>query len=408
MLAAVSVTTAIVNLPAFLVGALAFEMRRDLGYPLAATGVAVGMFYLATAMSAPIMARAVHRRRAGVGLSLGTGLSAVTMVVVAAWARDFATVAAALVLGGAANSMGQTAANVALARTSLPGADGLAFGIKQASVPIATMLAGLAVPLFAVGGGWRLAWFIGGLGAAGVAVVLGAVTALSGPRRGIARGSHAMAAPPSSDIRWRVLAPIAVGAFFGAGLTMGLAAYVVEYALMAGWAAGHAGVLLAVASVVVVLCRITSGWWADRRARRGSPFAALRTSALLMCCGALGCLMLVGGQAHDALLVGGFILGLGLGWGWPGLMHLSVIATHRAAAARATGIILVAVFSGGVVMPTVLGLVVDRGSYPMAWMLGAVSLSVAAIAHLVAHLSLSGEQAAGSLADVSPAGSPRD
>src|SRR5690606_32204086 len=67
--------------------------------------------------------------------------------------------------GAAANSVGQLAANSTLA--GMPASrQGLAFGIKQAAIPGATLLSGLSVPTIALTAGWRWAFVL----AAAVAV----------------------------------------------------------------------------------------------------------------------------------------------------------------------------------------------------------------------------------------------
>ena len=62
---------------------------------------------------------------------------------------------------GLANAVSHPAANLSLAREVPAGRQGLSFGIKQAAIPVATLLAGLAVPTIAVTLGWRWA-FAGG------------------------------------------------------------------------------------------------------------------------------------------------------------------------------------------------------------------------------------------------------
>src|SRR5829696_7279082 len=58
------------------------------------------------------------------------------------------------VIAGLANAVSHTAANLSLAREVPASRQGLSFGIKQAAIPVATLLAGLAVPTIAVTLGW--------------------------------------------------------------------------------------------------------------------------------------------------------------------------------------------------------------------------------------------------------------
>ena len=57
--------------------------------------------------------------------------------------------------------LGQLASNLTLARYVPAHRLGLSFGIKQSAIPLATLLAGAAVPAVALTVGWRWAYVIG-------------------------------------------------------------------------------------------------------------------------------------------------------------------------------------------------------------------------------------------------------
>ena len=77
-------------------------------------------------------------------------------------ARDLVVVALRMPgLGGLGNAISHPATHLLLAREVSQNRQGLAFGIKQAAIPAATLIAGLAVPLVATTVGWRWA-FAGG------------------------------------------------------------------------------------------------------------------------------------------------------------------------------------------------------------------------------------------------------
>ena len=65
---------------------------------------------------------------------------------------------ALLALGAAANALGQLASNAALAQHVPARRQGLSFGVKQAAIPVSTLLAGAAVPTVALTAGWRWAF----------------------------------------------------------------------------------------------------------------------------------------------------------------------------------------------------------------------------------------------------------
>ena len=64
--------------------------------------------------------------------------------------------ALAVLLGGIANTLTQPASNLALARALPARRLGLAFALKQSSIPIASMIGGLAVPTMGLLLGWRV------------------------------------------------------------------------------------------------------------------------------------------------------------------------------------------------------------------------------------------------------------
>ena len=65
--------------------------------------------------------------------------------------------AGVIVVAGFANGMVHPAGNLAIVRGVSAARRGAAFGIKQAAAPLATLLAGLAIPVFALTSVWMLA-----------------------------------------------------------------------------------------------------------------------------------------------------------------------------------------------------------------------------------------------------------
>ncbi len=98
-------------------------------------------------------------------------------------ARSYPMLVTLLALSAAANALGQLASNAALAEHVPAHRQGLSFGVKQAAVPVATLLAGVAVPTVALTAGWRWAFVV----AAGAA--LAALPAV--PRTGRDRRARA-------------------------------------------------------------------------------------------------------------------------------------------------------------------------------------------------------------------------
>jgi MFS family permease len=373
VVAIASAATAVANIPSYLLGAMAHAIRAELGFSAAGTGLAVSAFFGASAFSAPVVSRLVQRAGPALSLRAGALLTGTTLLLIAAVARQWWVLVALLVVAGVANVIGQTAANLTLAELSTTGHDGLSFGIKQSAVPFATMAAGLAVPMVSSTVGWRWAFAIGAGGAVLVALLVSRLprSTVGGPARSVSR-------PPTGRVDWTVVGLLALAVFLAAGVVLSLAVYLVEFAIGAGWSADAAGVLLAVTSVAALVTRVAAGWVVDLRTRRGSRSSPIPAAALMVLAGAGGCLLLAASEGSRLLLVLGSLLGLGIGWGFAGLVHLTVVQLNRTAAATATGLILAGVFGGGVVTPSVLGLLVDRYSYRVAWTVSAFLMLCAA------------------------------
>jgi MFS family permease len=142
------------SLGIFLVGALAVQIRSGLDLSLSGLGLAVSVYYLAAAAAMPvgrlteILGGARTMRIAAVG-------AVICLALVAAVARNLWALAIILAVSGALDAAMQPATNPFLVRRIATGRRGLAFGVKQAAVPLASLLGGLAVPALGLTIGWR-------------------------------------------------------------------------------------------------------------------------------------------------------------------------------------------------------------------------------------------------------------
>jgi hypothetical protein len=180
------------------------------------------------------------------------------MLTLAGLARSYVSLVVILMAGAWCNVMGQLASNLTLAR-SVPahrtpslrsvGASrrrcdtgslaplalglGLAFGIKQAAIPLATLLAGAAVPVVALTVGWRWAYVM----AAGLAVLV----LLGVPRGGAPHVPTPK--PPPGERATLALAVLGAGSGLGAGAANALGIFLVAAAVDRGIDPGTAGLV---------------------------------------------------------------------------------------------------------------------------------------------------------------------
>ncbi|WP_448609473.1 MFS transporter [Geodermatophilus sp. URMC 60] len=351
--AAVTVTTAGV-LPAYLVGVLWVQVSADLDVGPSLLGLLVAAFFGTSAVSA-LSAGALVRRLGTVPVVRLSGLTAaLAMLVVAVAARDTAVLVAALVVAGWGNGVGQPASNDLIARSVSADRQGLAYGLKQAAIPLSTLLAGAAIPLVAIPLGWRTAF---GLGAV---LALLVVLSVPGQRRLGSAGASSAPSEAAGPFHRGPLYVLAAGLMLGAATGNALGSFSVSTAVAGGIAPATAGVLAAVASGVGALARVVAGWLADRVRTRW-----LLVVAAQMSLGGLSYALL--GTGVESLIAVGVVVGYCTGWAWAGLSTYAVTRMHHGMAAQATSITQGGMGLGAALGPLAFGAVVSVRSYAVAW-----------------------------------------
>jgi MFS family permease len=354
---AVSVTTASV-LPVFLTGALTVQISAELGFDPAGLGLVVAFYFGISAVSALPCGWLVERFGAPATSRVAVLGVAVAMTAIATLATSYTALVTLLLCCAWCNVLGQLSSNLTLARHVPPQRLGLSFGMKQSAIPVATLLSGAAVPAVALTVGWRWAYVFG----AGLA--LGAL--LLAPREATSARSTATPGERATS----ALSVIGLAAGLGAGAATALGVFLVAAAVDRGIDPGTAGLTLTLGSVVGLSLRLLNGWLADRRT--GGHVAVVAGSLIS---GAAGLVLLaVPGTAALAI---GTLLAFGLGWSWPGLLQFAVVRLHPSAPAAATSIVQVGVYGGGFVGPIGFGFIAAHGSFPAAWLTGAVAMLLA-------------------------------
>ena len=367
ILLAVAVATVGV-LPAFLTGGLAVQIRDELDFGSAALGLAVAAFFASSSLASAIMGRLVERIGFHRGMRLAAIGSAASLFGVALLAGSWAGLVACLVLGGLANAVLHPATNLSLAREVPAGRQGLSFGVKQAAIPAATLLAGLAVPGIALTFGWRWAFAGGAVIALAVALFVPAGT----PGGVVRRLEEAR----EKDARVAPLVLLALGIGLGSTATAPLGSFLVESSVAAGLRVDTAGLLLALGSAVNIVVRVAFGHLAD-----GMSGGRLRLVAAMLGIGVVGFALLASGES--ALILPGALLAFGAGWGWPGLFNFAVVKTSPGAPAAATGVTQTGASGGAALGPLLFGLVVEAASYDVAWLVSA-AIALGALAAILA------------------------
>jgi MFS family permease len=359
--AAGGLSTVLASLPVFLLGGLAVLVRDDLAFSEVQLGLAASTFFCVAAVTAVGAGRLAARIGAWAATVLAAVLSAAALLGMAA-APSYAVLLLALAVGGVANSLAQIGTNGTLAEVVPKHRQGLAFGVKQAAIPAATLLAGFSLPVLGLTLGWRASF--------GAAAALAVVYVLFAPRPAERTGAAAKTAGRAGDAAVRALVVVAVAGALAAAAVNGLAAFLVESAVTAGFTASGAGVLLGCGSALGVAARVLVGWLADRR-----EGGHLKIVTAMMATGAVGMALFATGAT--VAFYAGTALVFALGWSWPGLMTFAVVRLNPSAPAVATSYTQTGVFAGGATGPLVFGLLVSAGSYRLAWSAAAAAMVAA-------------------------------
>ena len=373
MCAAAAVATA-GTLPVFLTGALAVQMRADIGFDESGLGLTVAAFFGAAAALSTPGGRIAERLGPAGATRVAAATSGVALLFVGVGARSFPVLMLALVVGGAANALAQPATNLLIAQRVPAERLGMAFGIKQSAIPIATLLGGLAVPTVALTVGWRWAF----AGAAAAAFVL-AWRDPGGARGEVARRRGARRS--EEDTRLSALVLLGLGAALGAAAAGTIGSFLVSAAVDSGIGEGRAGVLAFVCSAVGITTRMISGARADRRG--GGHLAVVAT---MLGIGSLTYVALASGR--PALMIVGGLTAYCFAWGWPGLFNLAVVRSNPGAPGAATGITQTGTYIGAVLGPLLFGFAVDAWGYGWSYLGSAVTSALAALAVINARRAL--------------------
>lgn len=361
----VALTTTVV--PAFLTGALSRRIGDDLGFGAGAAGGAVAALFVGAGVFAVPMGRITERIGPTRALRTGTLVSATCALAIAGVVSSWWQLAVVLFLAGSAVGLVDTGAARAFGDAVPATRHGIAFGAKEASVPAASLAAGLSIPVLAEQLGWRSAFVAGALL---TPVVLALVPRLDADR-----------SVPTRDGRARErrgpLLLFATGVALGCGAATAASTLLVPAIEDRGWREADAGLLLALASATSIAVRLAAGGRGDRR-----PGTTWVMVATLLVVGAAGAALLASTSAGPAGVVGAVAV-IGGGWGWTGIAYQTAVRIGRDRPAAAASLVLTGLSVGGAAGPAAFGAIASASSYGTAWAASAAALLAGAVAILV-------------------------
>lgn len=364
VLAAVASVVTVGVFPVFMVGGLGVQLQRDLGFGAALLGVAAAGFFGVAAVTSRGMGWLVERVGARNGMRLAALGSSICLFGLAV-AGNAGWLMALLWIAGLPNSLGQPASNLLITQGVPSNRRGMGFGIKQSSIPIATLLAGVAVPAIALTVGWRWVFVFGG--------VLGVVAALSVPwlpeaERSTSRGADEQ----RQDAGLRALLLLAIAGGLGSAAGNALGAFVTTTAVQVGFTPSVAGLILSLGSVVGITVRLLVGILADR----ANP-DLVRVITVMLVVGAFGYGLMAISITNVFLL--GVAIAFGAGWAWPGLLNFAVAKIAPDRVASATSFTQTGIYIGGSSGPVLFGLLAEHAGLSGAWLAAGIAAILAGV-----------------------------
>jgi sugar phosphate permease len=338
------------------VAVLAPQLRAHFHLSLGQVGVLLAATSIG--MTPTLLAWGLLADRVGERLVLTVGLTASVIVLApAGFVSGYAGLVVLLVAAGAAGASVNAASGRAVMHWFPRSQRGLAFGIRQASLPIGGLGAALALPGIASWSGLG-----GAFVALAVAPALAAVAAalLLRDTPALPAASDSVGPPLRSRAVWRL--SWASGLFL-VGQTATMSFTVLFLHADRGFSAHSAAWVLAGQQVLGVALRVLAGLWSDRQRER---IALLRQLAF----GIALTLVLVASVSSTSpwLLVPALVIAGGIGLSWNGL---AFTATAEIAGARASGAAIglqqTALGIGGIAIPIAFTAMVELSSWRAAF-----------------------------------------
>ncbi|MER7617819.1 MFS transporter [Nonomuraea wenchangensis] len=364
---ATALTATVAGMPGFTVGALAPTIGADLHLSRSAVGLAMSLFYAATAFGSPVAKRLAARLPVPTVLAVAA-LVASAVMLVASRATGPGLLTAALLVGGLSNALVQPVASRLIAARVPEHRRSLAAGMIGAALGAAALVPGLLVALVLPAYGWRTALLVAGVAALVPAALAPLARAPGGPlpvRPKEARGERRTVG--------RVLVLWALAAALSATGNNAVATYFVELGTHTGLGTTVTGNLLSLSALFAIAVRIIAGALTDRAPRRNAAVIVA-----MMLTGGLGLALIAIGTATTFVL--GAILAFSAGWGWTGLLLATTLRLVPGRTEDAGHTVQIGVYAGATVAPFAFGALSSALGFPATALLAAVAAVAAAAA----------------------------
>jgi predicted MFS family arabinose efflux permease len=360
-----SLMTSLGTVPLFLVSAYSVVISQQVGFGEARFGFAVSCYGATAALTAMLAGPGFDRLGKARAMILSGALIWAGAAGISLNQSSYTALLLFMCAVGMANAGLQVTANLFLTVSVPSSQQGLAFGVKQSSIPFAILVAGGSVALLGEQL-WRIPFYTVSL--------CGLFVAIFGFRHWRARSEAPPRRPLPKTIQKAPVLPLTLAALsmsLGSAAVNSMGAFLPAWAFAVGLSPSSTGVLMISGSLLSILNRVLSGRAADRRRGRNFPVVARQLGI-----GALA--LIVVSMGTHLTVVGGALVAFGIGWAWPGLLMFAVVRVTRDAPNAASSAVQAGAFVGGAVGPACFGLIVASQGYPAAWRGASILLLLAA------------------------------
>ncbi len=346
-------------------------LQRTFALDTSGTGALLGIGSLGTAAAVLLWGRMTDHTTDRLVAVLGLLLTSACLAIAGftAWLGSLP----GLMLGLFAAGLCAAAPTVALTKSIARAFEssnrmGLAFGVRQAAVPLGAAAAGIALPLIALR--WGVAFSLWSMAFVLLIAALGVARAVHGERRKAQR----VALGPTP---WAHIAPMLTASGLYTATQIGIVSLLTLYLVNArGWSAPAAAVVFAGVMVATIVLRVLVGFAADRWEHRRLWMFKLTgfiTAALLV----------IAAVTDPAPIAGVVIVIAGVvGMGWNALaftLTVSLVPHERVGTSQ--GVLNALIFTAWGLSPIFTGFLVQTFSWPFAWIvLALIAVAGAVIA----------------------------
>ena len=367
---ATALTATVAGMPGFTVGALAPTIEADLHTSRSAVGLAMSLFYAATAFGSPVAKRVAARLPVPTVLAVAALVASVVMLV-ASRVTGPGMLTAILLVGGLSNALVQPVAGRLIAARVPEHRRSLAAGMIGAALGAGTLVPGLLVALVLPAYGWRTALLVAGIAALVPAALAPLARAPGGPPP--VRPKEAGVAGDKQRTVGRVLGLWALAAALSATGNNAVATYFVELGTHSGLGTTVTGNLLSLSALFAIAVRISAGALTDRAPRRNSAVIVM-----MMLTGGFGLALIAIGTSTTFVL--GAILAFSAGWGWTGLLLATTLRLVPGRTEDAGHTVQIGVYAGATIAPFTFGALSSAFGFPATALVAAVAAVAAAVA----------------------------